>query len=116
MIKRFESGKRMSQAIVYNGHFATAGQVASNPSADILGQTEQVLGAIDRLLNEANFTRNDLTQVQIWLSDIEDFSAVNVVYERWLEGFTKPVRACVESNLAGREYLVEIQAFAYRGA
>jgi len=43
------------------------------------------------------------------------FDEMNVVYERWLSGYPKPVRACVESRLAGPEYLVEIQAFGFIG-
>ncbi|MCU9952032.1 RidA family protein [Burkholderia sp. BKH01] len=113
MIKRIQQNARMSQAVEYNGCFETAGQVANNPSAGIAEQTQQILESIDSLLSAVGGTKNDLTRVQIWLSNIQYFDEMNVVYERWLEGFEKPVRACVESRLAGAEYLIEVQAFGY---
>lgn len=114
MIKRFQQNARMSQIVEYNDIFETAGQVATDLSAGVAGQTQQILASIDSLMSAVGATKNDLTRVQIWLANIQHFDEVNVVYERWLEGFEKPVRACVESRLAGLEYLVEIQAFGYR--
>ena len=52
-IKRLESGARMSQATIANGFAFLAGQVATDPTADVEGQTRQVLGEIDRLLAAA---------------------------------------------------------------
>lgn len=114
MIKRIQQNARMSQVVEYNGFFETAGQVATDLSAGVAGQTQQILASIDSLMSAVGATKNDLTRVQIWLANIQHFDEVNVVYERWLEGFEKPVRACVESRLAGPEYLVEIQAFGCR--
>jgi enamine deaminase RidA (YjgF/YER057c/UK114 family) len=42
-IRRYESGKRMSQAVVHNGFAFLAGQVAGDPSQDVKGQTTQIL-------------------------------------------------------------------------
>ena len=39
------------------------------------------------------------------------FDLVNEVYDAWLQGCAKPVRACVGSAL-GAGYLVEVQVFA----
>lgn len=114
MINRFEENELMAQVISYGPHVETAGQVAMDPSQDIEGQTHQVLAAIDLLLDRACATKDDLTRVQIWLANIDDFEAMNSVYRQWLGGVGKPIRACVESKLASGEYLIEVQAFAYR--
>jgi enamine deaminase RidA (YjgF/YER057c/UK114 family) len=50
LINRIESGARMSQAVVANGFVFLAGQVATDPAANVEGQTRQVLGEIERLL------------------------------------------------------------------
>ena len=50
MIKRIESGKRMSQAVVANGFVFLAGQVANDTTCSVENQTRQVLDEIDRLL------------------------------------------------------------------
>ncbi|WP_175854143.1 RidA family protein [Burkholderia anthina] len=113
MIERIEQNARMAQLVEYNGCFETAGQVATRPVRDIAAQTRDVLASIDRLLSTIGRTRGDLTRVQIWLADIGDFDEMNAVYERWLDGVAKPVRACVESRLAGPDYLIEVQAFGY---
>ena len=52
-IKRFQVGPRMSQAVVYNGMAYLAGQVADDTTADVTGQTRQILASIDRLLAAA---------------------------------------------------------------
>ncbi|MHA6880045.1 RidA family protein [Ralstonia pseudosolanacearum] len=114
MINRIEPGNRASRAVEYGGFFVTGGVVADDMSADIVGQTKQVLAVVEELLESANLSRNNLTRVQIWLSDIGNFEAMNSVYDRWVEGFEKPCRATVESRLADPRYLIEVQAFAYR--
>ena len=53
MIQRFETGARMSEAVVHQGTVYLAGQVPEDGSLDIGGQTEQVLAAIDALLAAA---------------------------------------------------------------
>ena len=50
MIKRLDVGSRMSEIAVHNGTAYLAGQVATDASEGIQGQTEQVLAAVDSLL------------------------------------------------------------------
>ncbi|MNG33341.1 putative aminoacrylate peracid reductase RutC [compost metagenome] len=53
-------------------------------------------------------------RVQIWLADMRDFAAMNEVYDAWVGGELQPARACVGSQLASPDYLIEIQAWAQR--
>ncbi|MEC5406488.1 RidA family protein [Paraburkholderia sp. MPAMCS5] len=115
MITRFDSNDRMSQAVRYGDSFETAGQVARDTSRGIVEQTHDVLDAIDGLLKKLGATKDELTRVQVWLSDMSHFDEMNVVYEKWLSGHAKPVRACVESRLADPAYLIEMQAFGFLG-
>ena len=57
MIRRYGVGKRLSEMVTYHGFLYLAGQVATDPSADIKGQTEQILKQIDNLLEEGGATR-----------------------------------------------------------
>jgi len=62
MIQRFDVGPRMSEMAVHQGTIYLAGQVAEDASADIAGQTAQVLAAIDALLLRAGvISRNHRT-------------------------------------------------------
>ncbi|MCU1717290.1 RidA family protein [Pseudomonas sp. 5P_3.1_Bac2] len=112
-ITRIKENHLMSQVVRYDHFIETAGQVCADTSLDIQGQTHQVLAQIDQLLSQVGASKQDLTRVQIWLADIDDFAEMNVAYEAWLANCPKPVRACVGSDLVSGGYLIEVQAFAY---
>lgn len=111
MIKRYEENHLMSQIICYQKCFETAGQIAKNPKADIQAQTRQALDSIDFLLEKIGVEKSNLTRIQMWMADISQFDLMNAIYQKWLEGYPKPVRACVQSGLIAGGYLIEIQAF-----
>ncbi|MCM5568919.1 RidA family protein [Burkholderiaceae bacterium FT117] len=111
-IQRLHVGKRMSEAVIHNGTVYLAGQVAEDPKQDVVGQTRQVLAAIDRLLVEAGTDKTRILQAQIFLADMADFAAMNSVWDAWVpEGHT-PARATVEAKLATPDYKVEIKVIA----
>jgi enamine deaminase RidA (YjgF/YER057c/UK114 family) len=62
MIKRLETGPRMSQAVVHGNTVYLAGQVADDPSVDVAGQTRQILASIDKLLAAAGSDRTRSTR------------------------------------------------------
>jgi enamine deaminase RidA (YjgF/YER057c/UK114 family) len=111
-IKRIESGARMSQAVVANGFAYLAGQVATDPSADVEGQTRQVLGEIDRLLALAGTSKERILSATIYLADVATFAHMNRTWEAWVPADAKPARATVEAKLVAPEYKVEIQVVA----
>src|SRR5687768_11666521 len=111
-ILRIEPGARMSQAVVANGFVFLAGQVAPDPSADVEGQTRQVLGEIDRLLALAGSSKQKLLSATIYLADVASFAAMNRAWEAWVGPDAKPARATVEAKMVAPEYKVEIQVTA----
>jgi enamine deaminase RidA (YjgF/YER057c/UK114 family) len=111
-IKRLESGARMSQAVIANGFAFLAGQVATDPSADVEGQTRQVLGEIDRLLAAAGTNKARILSANVYLADIGTFAQMNKAWDAWVPADAKPARATIEAKLAAPEYLVEIQVSA----
>ncbi|MFS2125840.1 RidA family protein [Pseudomonas sp. Pseusp97] len=113
MITRYASGKRMSLAVSYGAVFETAGVVADDTREDVRGQLRQVLATLDALMVEAAVGKERLTRVQIWIANYDDFDQVNEIYDAWLQGYPKPARACVGTDL-GEGYLVEVQVFAVR--
>lgn len=115
MIRRIESGRRMSQAVVANGFVFLSGQVADDTSAGVREQTQQVLASIDRLLRTAGSDRTQIVAATIYLSDVKTFDEMNAAWEAWVAPDAKPARATVEAKLAAPEYLVEIQVTAVAG-
>lgn len=114
-IERLHVGPRMCEATIHNGVVYLAGQVAEDPSADVTGQTRQVLASIDRLLAEAGSDRTRILQAQIFLADIGDFAAMNAVWDAWVPAGHTPARATVEARLAAPGYRVEIKVIAAQG-
>ncbi len=111
-IKRFNPGPRMSQAVAYGGLVYLAGQVADDPSADVAGQTRQILGKIDGLLAEAGSGKGRILSVNIWLADIGTFAQMNGVWDAWVDLANPPARATVEARLAAPAFKVEIAVVA----
>jgi enamine deaminase RidA (YjgF/YER057c/UK114 family) len=111
-VRRFHTGKRMSEAVSCNGILWLAGQVADDPTQDIVGQTRQVLTAIDRLLTDAGTDRTQLLSANIFLADMADFAAMNSVWDQWIAEGGKPARATVQAALARPEWRIEIVATA----
>ncbi|RPI15412.1 MAG: RidA family protein [Lysobacterales bacterium] len=114
MIERLHAGRRMSQAVIHGHTVYLAGQVASDPSLDVAGQTREVLDAIDRLLAEAGTDRTRILTATVYLADIGTFAEMNSEWDAWVSREHPPARATVEAKLAAPEYRVEIQVTAAR--
>jgi len=112
MIKRLETGLRMSQAAVHGNTIYLAGQVAEDPSADVTGQTRQILASIDRLLAAAGSDKTRILSATIYLADIGTFAQMNSAWDAWVPAGHTPARATVEARLAAPHYKVEIQVIA----
>lgn len=111
-IQRIQTNNRMSQAVVANGFIFLAGQVATDNTQDVEGQTRQILAKIDALLAETNSDKTKIVQATIWLADHKTFAEMNTVWDAWVPEGHAPARACVESALAFPPYTVEIGVVA----
>ncbi len=111
-IKRYDSGKRMSQAVVHAGFAFLAGQVADDTTQDVKGQTAQILAKIDRLLAKVGSDKSRILSATIWLASYTSYNDVNEVWDAWVPEGDAPARACVESKLALPQYVVEIGVIA----
>ena len=107
-IKRLHVGKRLSEIAIHNGTIYLAGQIAENTSQDIVGQTREVLGYVDRLLGEAGSDKTHILSCQIYISDMANFAGMNEVWDAWVAPGHTPPRATVEARLANPACLVEI--------
>jgi enamine deaminase RidA (YjgF/YER057c/UK114 family) len=107
-LRRFHVGDRLSEMTIHNGTVYLAGQVASDATQDIRGQTAQVLAAIDKLLGEAGTDKAHILICQIFIRDLADFPAMNEVWEDWLAPGDAPPRATVQANLARADWRVEM--------
>ncbi len=111
-ITRHHVGPRMSQAVEHGGVVYIAGQVADDGALDAAGQTRQILGKIDRLLEECGSGKSKLLWAQLWVTDMRNFAAMNEVWDGWIDSDNPPVRAGLCSALAAPQFLVEIMVMA----
>jgi enamine deaminase RidA (YjgF/YER057c/UK114 family) len=111
-IKRLHVGKRLSEIAVHDGTIYLAGQIAENTSQDIVGQTREVLGYVDRLLGEVGSDKTRILGCQIYISDMANFAGMNEVWDAWVAAGHTPPRATVEAKLANPACLVEIVVVA----
>jgi enamine deaminase RidA (YjgF/YER057c/UK114 family) len=114
-IQRFETGPRMSQAVVHGNTVYLAGQVAHKAAGkSVAEQTQDILETIDQLLADAGSDKSKLLSAQIFLSDIATFNEMNKAWEAWVSPGNPPARATIEAKLASPQYTVEIMVIAAR--
>ena len=112
-ITRIQSGARMSQAVVHGDTIYLAGQVGA-PGESVTNQTQAIVGQIEALLAEAGSDKSKILSATIWLADMADFTEMNAVWDKWVDGKDAPTRATGEAKLATPDYKVEIIVIAAR--
>jgi enamine deaminase RidA (YjgF/YER057c/UK114 family) len=113
-IVRIDQNARRSRASVFGDLVFLAGQVADDKSGDIASQTREALAKVDDMLARAGTDKSRALSVQIWLKSMEDFAAMNAVYDAWVVPGDTPTRCCGKVELADPAYRVEIVVIAAR--
>ena len=112
-IIRTDANEILARAVEYHGFVYLQGMVARDYTADVAGQTRDVLAQIDETLELHGTDKTRMLQAQIWLKDIRDRDAMNQVWSAWLkDGGEAPARACVQADMAHPRCLVEIMITA----
>jgi enamine deaminase RidA (YjgF/YER057c/UK114 family) len=103
----------MCLAIAYRDWFSVC-MTAPDVSGDIAAQTRQILNSFDALMADAGTDKSRLLTAEIWIKRIDDFDAMNAVWENWLAPGQAPTRACTRADMSRPECLVEIRVTAAR--
>jgi 2-iminobutanoate/2-iminopropanoate deaminase len=98
----------------------TAGQIPLDPTTQQVvagGITEQVTRVLENLksiLEEGGSSLDRVVKTTVYLKDMNDFAAMNNVYEAYLGrgGEDPPARTTVEVSRLPKNVLVEIEAIA----
>ena len=108
-----------SQGILVGGTLYLAGQIALDPKSGKLVeggieiQTHRVMQNLEAVLSEAGFDFNDVVQTQVYLSDLNHYKPMNVIYAKYV-GESPPARAVVEVARIPRDALIEIMMVAQK--
>ena len=112
-IQRFDTGPRMSQAVVHGNTVYLAGIVANKTAGEsVTKQTQEVLSIIDSHLAKAGTDKSKLLSTTIYITDMKNFAEMNAVWDGWVSAGNTPARATVEAKLAAPQYGVEIMVIA----
>jgi 2-iminobutanoate/2-iminopropanoate deaminase len=109
-----------SQAVRAGDFLFCSGQIPMDPETGELvagaigNQTERVLKNIRAVLQAAGAGLDRVVRCTVFLSDMNDFAAMNEVYGRFFEK-DPPARAAVEVARLPKNVGVEIAAVAYLG-
>lgn len=106
-----------SQALAHQGLLFTSGQIALSPqTGELVGsnakeQARQCLKNLEFVLRAGGADINTILKVLIFLKNMDDFAAVNEVYQAWV-GEHRPARSTVAVAGLPRGALVEIECVA----
>lgn len=108
-----------SQAVRCGDTVYVSGQIAQDPATGrLIGggvsrQTEQIFRNAEALLQAAGMTLSNVVRVGVYLADMRDFQAVNMVYVRYFESpyparttvavAALPLGAAIEMEMIARD-------------
>ena len=107
-----------NQAILTDGTLYMSGQVAMDVTTKkmIIGtieqETEKVMQNIKAILNEVDFTFENVIKTTIFITDMQNFSKVNKSYGKFFNESTAPARETVEVSALPLGANVEISVIA----
>jgi len=108
-----------NQAVLYGNMLYTSGQVAMHPETgelitdDIARETEMVMQNLKAILTEAGTTFENVIKASIFISDMNNFKAINKVYGVYFNEATAPARETVEVANLPLYVNVEISMIAF---
>lgn len=107
-----------NQAILAGQTLYISGQIAINPiSGDLIlnsieEETTQVMQNLEAILTEANMTFENVVKSSIFISNMDDFTKINLVYGRYFDEATAPARETVQVARLPKNVNVEISMIA----
>lgn len=106
-----------SQAVEANGFVITSGQLPIDPATGafpegISAQTRQSLANVKAVLEAAGTDMDHVLKTTVFLSDMNNFGAMNEVYATFFTEGKFPARSAVEVARLPKDALVEIEVIA----
>ena len=107
-----------SQGVKSNGLIFVSGQLPLTPDGalitdDVKAAARQALENVRAVLQAAGAKMDDVVKVTVYLADINDFGAVNEVYQTFFSA-PYPARAAFAVKALPKGAPIEIEAIAYR--
>lgn len=107
-----------NQAVLSGNTLYTSGQIAINPATGDLVldsieiETKQVMENMKAVLESAGMTFENVVKSTIFISNMNDFAAINGVYGSYFNEKTAPARETVQVTCLPKNVNVEISMIA----
>ena len=109
-----------NQAVLSGNTLYTSGQIAFNPETNelvldnITDETKQVMENMKEVLAAAGMTFENVVKTSIFISNMNDFGAINAVYGSYFDEATAPARETVQVACLPKNVNVEISMIAVK--
>ncbi|TYA78645.1 Rid family detoxifying hydrolase [Seonamhaeicola marinus] len=109
-----------NQAVLSGNTLYISGQIAINPETkalvldDIKTETHMVMNNLRAVLEAAEMTFENVVKSSIFISNMDDFSAINDVYGSYFNDATAPARETVQVARLPKDVNVEISMIAVK--
>lgn len=109
-----------NQAVLSGNTLYTSGQIALHPEtgklviSNITDETKQVMENMKAVLKASDMTFEHVVKTSIFISDMENFGAINAVYGEYFNEATAPARETVEVANLPKYVNVEISMIAIK--
>ena len=106
-----------SQAVQYNNLLFVSGQIPIEPktgqilAGSIKEQANKVLENLKNILIASDSSLNNVLRITIYLTNLEDYSAVNEIYALFFSD-SQPARSTVQVSRLPMDAQIEIDAIA----
>jgi len=109
-----------SRAVQVGNHLEISGTVATDENGvvgkgDFYEQTRFILNKIDKVLQQAGFSLQDVVRTRMFVTDISQWEAIGKAHGEFFVNI-KPATSMIEiSALIDPDYLIEIEVTAIKG-
>jgi len=107
-----------SPGVVADNILYVSGMLAMDTEGKTIGigdagaQCRAILEFIKSVVESAGGTMDDVVYNAIFLKDLKDYAAMNIVYKEYFSS-PYPARYCIKADLVKPEFLVEISSTAH---
>ncbi|KAJ4292990.1 hypothetical protein N0V88_005654 [Collariella sp. IMI 366227] len=113
---------QLSQAVKYNGMVYCSGSLGVDPKTrqfvegSVKDRTRQALKNLTAVLAAAGSSIENVVKVNVFLTDMSNFAAMNEVYDEFFVSEPRPCRTCVAVHQLPMNSDVEIELTAFESA
>lgn len=105
-----------AQAVQVNGFIYSSGQIPVTADGELVDgtieeQTDQVFENLKAVLEAANSSLAKVVKATVFITDMDDFAAINGVYAKHFGEHT-PARSCVQVARLPKDVNIEIEVIA----